>query len=84
MKCVSHAGGGQGEHNNPEELETWKSKDPIALFEHKLFNAGYLTDEEKQNVISETRAAAREAVDYGKQSPYPEFEDMPVTSGVAL
>ncbi|MDE2887547.1 MAG: thiamine pyrophosphate-dependent dehydrogenase E1 component subunit alpha [Gemmatimonadota bacterium] len=83
-RFVSHAGGGQGEHNNPEELETWKSKDPIALFERKLFDAGYLTAEEKQNVISETGAAAREAVAYGKQSPYPDFEDMPVTSGVAL
>jgi TPP-dependent pyruvate/acetoin dehydrogenase alpha subunit len=83
-RFVSHAGGGQSAHNNPEELEVWKRKDPIALFERKLTGAGYLTAEERQTVISEARSEAREAVAYGKRSPYPEFEDMPVTSGVAL
>ncbi len=83
-RFVSHAGGGKGDHNNPEELETWKRKDPIALFERKLFDAGRLTDRQKQTIISEAEAAAREAVDYGKQSPYPEFDDMPVTPGVPL
>ncbi len=83
-RFVSHAGGGKSAHNNPEELETWRRKDPIVLFERKLTGAGFLTVGEKQTIISEARAAAREAVVYGKQSPYPEFEDMPVTSGVAL
>ena len=83
-RFVSHAGGGKGDHNNPEELETWKRKDPIALFERKLFDAGRLTDRQKQTIISEAEAAAREAVDYGKQSPYPEFDDMPVTPGVPV
>ena len=83
-RFVSHAGGGKGDHNNPEELETWKRKDPIALFERKLFDAGRLTDRQKRTIISEAEAAAREAVDYGKQSPYPEFDDMPVTPGVPV
>lgn len=83
-RFVSHAGGGKGDHNNPEELETWKRKDPIGLFERKLFKAGYLTEEERQSIVSETAAAAEEAVAYGKRSPYPDFEALPVSSGVAL
>lgn len=83
-RFVSHAGGGKGDHNNPEELEIWKSKDPIALFERKLIDAGYLTAEERQDVVSEAKAAAIEAVAFGKQSPYPDLGDMPVTAGVAL
>lgn len=83
-RFVSHAGGGKGDHNNPEELETWKRKDPIGLFERKLFKAGYLTEEERQSIVSEAVAAAEEAVAYGKRSPYPDFEALPVSSGVAL
>ena len=83
-RFVSHAGGGKGDHNNPEELETWKRKDPIRIFERKLFEAGTLTEEEQQSIVSEAVAAAEEAVAYGKRSPYPDFEALPVTSGVAL
>ena len=83
-RFVSHAGGGKGDHNNTEELETWKRNDPIALFERKLFDAGRLTDRRKRTIIAEAETAAREAVDYGKQSPYPEFDDMPVTPGVPV
>lgn len=83
-RFVSHAGGGKGDHNNPEELETWKRKDPIRIFERKLSEAGYLTEEEKESFVTEGREAAEQAVAYGKQSPYPDPEEMPVTPGVAL
>ena len=76
-RFVSHAGGGKGDHNNPEELETWKRKDPIRIFERRLFEAGYLTAEEKHAIVAaKPRAAAEAAVAYGKRSPYPDFEDI--------
>jgi len=31
-RFTSHAGAGQGQHNNPEELKKWLLRDPITLF----------------------------------------------------
>lgn len=83
-RFVSHAGGGKGDHNNPEELETWKRKDPIRIFERSLFEAGFLTDEERQSIVTEAAIEAEDAVAYGKQSPYPVPGDLPFAPGVAL
>jgi len=83
-RFVGHAGGGKSPHNNPEELAVWLKRDPIALFEKKLMADGHMTADEQEAMRQEAFAEAEAAVAFGKQSPFPRPEDMPVTAGVAL
>ncbi|MAG36377.1 MAG: pyruvate dehydrogenase (acetyl-transferring) E1 component subunit alpha [Dehalococcoidia bacterium] len=83
-RFVSHAGAGKGEHNNPEELEDWLKRDPIALFESKLVDEGQMTGAEQEEMRTGIRAEVEEAESFAQQSPFPRFEDMPVDPGVSL
>jgi len=83
-RFVGHAGGGKGQHNNPEELEVWKQRDPVVLFENKLINDGQLTSDEREAMKREVIAEVEEAVEFGKESPFPGFEHLPVTPGTEL
>ena len=83
-RFVGHAGGGKSPHNNPEELEVWKQKDPITLFEKRLVEDGHMTAGEQEAMKREVLVEADEAVAFGKESPFPRFEDLPVMPGVAL
>jgi len=77
-RFVGHAGGGKSPHNNPEELEVWKQRDPIALFEKRLVEEGQMDSGEQEAMKEEVRAEVEEAEAFGKESPFPAFADLPV------
>lgn len=83
-RFMSHSGAGKGTHNNPEELEVWKKRDPITLFEQKLVGDGQMTPADQEAMKNEVLAEVDEAVEFGKQSAFPKFEDMPVMAGTDL
>ena len=83
-RFVGHAGGGQSPHNNPEELEIWKRRDPIRMFERKLVEIGTMSADDQEAMKVEERDRIDDAEAFGKASPFPKFEEMPVTPGVAL
>jgi TPP-dependent pyruvate/acetoin dehydrogenase alpha subunit len=83
-RFVGHAGGGNSPHNNPEELEVWKERDPIRMFERKLIDDGTMTADEQEALKAEVQAQVDEAEAFGKASPFPKMEEMPVTPGVPL
>ena len=70
--------GNSRQHNNPEELEVWKQRDPITLFERRLAEDGALTPEEQGAVKEEVLAEVEDAVEFSKGSPFPKPEEMPV------
>ncbi len=65
------------QHNNPAELEQWKQRDPITLFERKLADDGVLSPEEQEELRRQVRDEVEDAVEFAKASPLPEPEDMP-------
>ena len=83
-RFTSHCGAGKGRHNDPEELEVWKERDPITLFEKRLVADGQMTSAEQEAMRNEESAAVEEAVEVAKHSPFPAFEDLPVTPGAEL
>lgn len=83
-RFVGHAGGGNAPHNNPEELEVWKRKDPIRIFEQTLLDDGVMTAAEQDTMKAEAQAQVDEAEAFGKASPFPKMEELPVTPGVPL
>ncbi len=58
-------------HNNPAELEDWRGRDPIALFEQKLLEQGVLTAAEQAAMRAEAEAEIDEAERFAVGSPLP-------------
>lgn len=83
-RFTGHAGAGQGPHNNPEELKQWLQRDPITLFEKKLRDDGVMTAGQQQALKQQVLAEVEEAVAFAKKSPFPTFNDMPVTENTDL
>lgn len=68
------------EPRSQEEIDQWKTKDPIARFEKKLMKAGVLTEKKVEKIDREVRIEIEEAIRFAEESPAPEpevaFEDL--------
>ena len=62
-------------YRDPEEVEYWKSKDPIPAMERYLDLHGLWTDEWKQELVNQFNAEIDEAISFAESSPYPEPEE---------
>ncbi|MER3457606.1 MAG: pyruvate dehydrogenase (acetyl-transferring) E1 component subunit alpha, partial [Chloroflexota bacterium] len=54
------------------EEEEWRKKDPIPRFAEKLIKDGVLTQADAERIQQEETAAVNAAVEFARQSPYPE------------
>jgi len=63
-------------YRTKEEIESWKKRDPIALFETKLRDLGLLTDADVARIESEIGAGIDEAVRFAEASPREPIEDL--------
>ncbi|MGH9684698.1 MAG: thiamine pyrophosphate-dependent dehydrogenase E1 component subunit alpha [Candidatus Acidiferrales bacterium] len=59
-----------------EEVEAWKKRDPVAMFEKLLFEKNLLTDAKKKEVADQITKEINEAVEFAEQSPYPEASEL--------
>lgn len=62
-------------YRTPEEVEYWKSKDPIPAMERYLQQRGLWSDDWKQQLLQEFNREIDEAVEFAENSPYPEPEE---------
>ena len=60
-------------YRTDEEVEEWKKKDPIDLFESRLADQDILTAEAAQVVHDETLVEVAAAVKFAEDSPFPEL-----------
>ena len=67
-------------YRDDAEVEQWKQRDPIAIHKDRLLAQGIATQEEIDAMEAEVLAEIDDAVEFARQSPYPEpealFEDM--------
>lgn len=54
-----------------DEIETWKKRDPIRLFQDKLLEQGVLTQAEIERIDAEATKEAEEAERFAMESPLP-------------
>ena len=70
----------QDPYRQNEEVEEWKKRDPIDIHKERLLSQNIATQEELDEMESQVMAQIDEAVEFARQSPYPEpgalFEDM--------
>ena len=67
-------------YRSDEEIEQWKLRDPIEFHKERLLGQGIASQGEIDQVEEEVRTQLQEALEFARQSPYPDpselFEDM--------
>jgi pyruvate dehydrogenase E1 component alpha subunit len=63
-------------YRTKEEIESWKKRDPIVLFERKLRELGLLADPDLARIESEIAAEIEDAVQFAEASPGESIEDL--------
>jgi acetoin:2,6-dichlorophenolindophenol oxidoreductase subunit alpha len=62
-------------YRSPAEVENWRQRDPIALWEKKLEEMQVLSSEERNSINQSIETVLDEAVDYARSSPWPQAEE---------
>ena len=71
---------GAAAYRSQEEVEEWKLRDPIVIHKERLLSQVIATQAEIDQMEDEVKKQIEEAVEFARQSPYPDpselFEDM--------
>ena len=59
-----------------EEVEHWRQRDPIVLHSRWLMEQGIASQEQIEAVRSEVAETIEEALQFARESPYPEADDL--------
>lgn len=76
FRMALHFSGDPGGYVKQEDLVEWGKRDPIDLCQKKLFERGFLTQEEDKKLREEVKAENEEAVEYAFSSPDPTLDDL--------
>lgn len=61
-------------YRSKEEVEQWKTKDPIERFAHYLEEQGSLSTEARETIVAEVKHRIKAAVEFAEHSPLPPSE----------
>jgi pyruvate dehydrogenase E1 component alpha subunit len=64
------------EYRSKEEVEEWRRRDPIQVFQGRLTEEQVLSEEDAERVDSEAMAIVDEAVTFADQSPFPGLDTL--------
>lgn len=71
-RYLGHMAGDTEIYRSREEVEQWRSKDPIAALGADLIESGVITEEELEAVQEEAKRIVEEAEQFARNSPYPD------------
>jgi len=71
MRMRGHAQHDPAEYVPKEMIESWKRRDPIAMYEKRLAAAGVLTDQKKAEILEGIHAVVQEDLAFAENSPFP-------------
>ncbi len=63
-------------YRSEEEVERWRQRDPIVLHSRWLVEQGIATQDQIEAVRSEVAETIAEALEFARESPYPEPDDL--------
>jgi pyruvate dehydrogenase E1 component alpha subunit len=63
-------------YRTPEEVESWRQKDPIPIMRNALLNSGILTTKEVNRIQAEAEAEVEDSVKFAEASPEPPDEEL--------
>ena len=70
-----HFEGDAGTYRPKEEIEKWMARDPVRIFQEQLINTKGLTVKQAEEIDREILAEIDKAVQFAKESPFPEPEE---------
>ncbi|GAG19202.1 unnamed protein product, partial [marine sediment metagenome] len=71
-RYFDHVGAGDGTQARPsDELEEWRSRDPIPAFRRRLVQEGALTEAQADTIGREEEEAIEEGIRFAEASPWP-------------
>ena len=63
-------------YRTDEEVDNWRKRDPIAIHQQMLLQREIATQEEIDQLQEDVVGAIEEALEFARESPYPEPEDL--------
>jgi TPP-dependent pyruvate/acetoin dehydrogenase alpha subunit len=76
-RFFDHQGVGDGAADRPsEEMEQWRTKDPIVRFRRHLIEAEALTEAEAEDIDGRVAVRIEEAIAFAEASPLPTEDDL--------
>ncbi len=60
-------------YRTPEEIASWRERDPIVLFERVLEDRGLMTAEDARRIEAEVEAEVQQSVEFADASPDPDI-----------
>lgn len=70
-RYLGHMAGDTEIYRSPDEVKTWKDKDPIAYLADRLISSGVLSEETWKDTLSEISAEIQAAEEFARESPFP-------------
>jgi acetoin:2,6-dichlorophenolindophenol oxidoreductase subunit alpha len=74
-RIMGHSKSDPQAYRTKEEIETWKCRDPIALFREKLLAEGQFTAAELDTLDANAAQDIVQAVEYAESSPEPQVQE---------
>lgn len=80
IECLTYRWYGHSEidpanYRSPEEVEQWRKRDPVLLYERHLDNAGVMSATDRESVKAKIEAELEEAIAFAESSPHPLAEE---------
>jgi len=75
-RWCGHTQGESVQYRTDEEIELWKTRDPIAKWKNSLVDTGVLTRDEASAVEKEAQREVDGAVEFSITAPEPDLEDV--------
>jgi pyruvate dehydrogenase E1 component alpha subunit len=77
LECLTHRRGGHyegdpQEYRDPLADDEWRRKDPIAQFEVRATEAGWLVPERARQIEDDAKSEVQQAVEFARASPFPD------------
>jgi pyruvate dehydrogenase E1 component alpha subunit len=64
------------EYRSREEVEQWRTRDPLATFANAMIGAGLLTTAQVEQIDAEVMHEVEQAVEFADQSPFPSLDSL--------
>jgi pyruvate dehydrogenase E1 component alpha subunit len=71
-----HFSGESGHYRDPEEIERWRARDPIARFRKKLLESNPTGESELDEIDAAVHEEAERAAEQAKSDPFPEPDSL--------
>jgi pyruvate dehydrogenase E1 component alpha subunit len=71
-----HVGDIKPEYRTQEEVEEWKTRDPIQRLRTELIDDGIVSEADMEDLESQVTRQVEESVEFGKNSPTPSVEEV--------